>query len=343
MSKILVTGGAGYIGSHTLVELLTSGYDVVVVDNLDNSSEEAIRRAEEIAGSSISAFYETDLCDFSTLKKLFEKEGVFDLVIHFAGLKSVGESVSEPLKYYDNNLVSTLNLLKLMNEFDCHNFVFSSSATVYGATPVSPIIEDSPVSATNPYGQTKLMIEVMLQDISASNPKLNVIALRYFNPVGAHKSGMIGEDPSGVPNNLTPYISQVAVGKLESLSVFGGDYDTHDGTGVRDYIHVVDLAKAHVKAVEYISSSEIKGGFFTCNIGTGKGYSVLEVIASFEKVSGLTIPFKIVERRSGDVAECYANALLAKQVLGWQAEFELSDMMEDLWRWQCNNPHGYQS
>jgi len=343
MSKILVTGGAGFIGSHTLVELLTSGYEVVVVDNLDNGSELALKRVEEITGSSISAFYQTDLCDFDSLKKVFESEGAFDSIIHFAGLKAVGESVSEPLKYYDNNLVGTLNLMKLMAEFDCHNFVFSSSATVYGATPVSPIVEGSPVSATNPYGQTKLMIEVMLQDIAASTPNLNVVSLRYFNPVGAHKSGLIGEDPSGIPNNLTPYISQVAIGKLESLSVFGGDYDTHDGTGVRDYIHVVDLAKAHVKAVKYIHASTNKGGFLPCNIGTGKGYSVLEMIAAFEKSNGLKIPFEIVERRSGDVAECYANAKLAKEVLGWKAELELNDMMEDLWRWQSNNPNGYES
>jgi len=268
---------------------------------------------------------------------------VFDSVIHFAGLKAVGESVSEPLKYYDNNLVGTLNLLKLMNEFACNNFVFSSSATVYGASPVSPIIEDSPVSAANPYGQTKLMIEVILRDLAASSPNLNVIALRYFNPVGAHKSGLIGEDPSGIPNNLSPYISQVAVGKLKKLSVFGGDYETHDGTGVRDYIHVVDLAKAHVKAVEHLSSSDRKDGFMTCNIGTGKGYSVLEVIAAFEKATGLKIPFEIVERRSGDIAECYANAKLAQDVLGWKAEFQLKDMMEDLWRWQSNNPNGYKS
>lgn len=334
--SVLVTGGAGYIGSHTIIELDKANRDVVVVDNFCNSKPIALQRVEKIIGKKIK-FYEIDCCDEEALRKVFKAEKI-DSVIHFAGLKAVGESVAIPLKYYENNLISTLSLLKVMKEFGCNNLVFSSSATVYGMPKSVPISEDFPLSATNPYGRTKLFIEEILRDYYKANPEMNIALLRYFNPIGAHESGMIGEDPNGIPNNLMPYITQVAIGKLKQLSVFGDDYPTHDGTGVRDYIHVCDLAKGHVLA---ISKLETNPGVVTYNLGTGNGYSVLDMIKAFEKACGKPVNYKIAPRRPGDVAECYADPTLAYNELGFKAEFNLDRMCADSWRWQSNNPNGY--
>ena len=334
--KILVTGGAGYIGSHTCVELIEAGHDVVIIDNLSNSKKIAVDRVEKIVGKSID-FYEADVRDAKALADIFDAHKI-DAVIHFAALKAVGESVAKPIEYYTNNLVSTLTLLGVMREKGCKNIVFSSSATVYGDPHTVPITEDFPLSTTNPYGATKLMIEDMLRDVFKSDNSWNIAILRYFNPVGAHKSGTIGEDPSGIPNNLTPYITQVAMGKREILSVFGNDYPTPDGTGVRDYIHVVDLAKGHVKAIEKLAQNP---GIVTVNLGTGRGYSVLELHAAFEKASGKKIPYKIVDRRPGDIAACYADPAKAYEVLGWKAEKTVEEMCADSWRWQSQNPNGY--
>ncbi len=334
--EILVTGGAGYIGTHTCIELVRAGYKVVVVDNLCNSSPESIRRVESLTNSDIS-FYQVDVRDKIALTRIFEKYSI-DGVIHFAGLKAVGESVEKPIEYYDNNVGGTFILAEVMREFNCRTLVFSSSATVYGDSHILPIREDSPLSATNPYGRSKLMIEEFLQDLFISDDSLHIAILRYFNPVGAHKSGLIGEYPSVIPNNLMPYISQVAVGKLEILSIFGGDYNTPDGTGVRDYIHVVDLAKGHVKALQVLEGySQI----LTVNLGTGNGYSVLDLVKAFEKASGRVIPYQIVNRRVGDIASCYADPTYAERRLGWKAESGLDEMCEDAWRWQSNNPNGY--
>ena len=334
---ILVTGGAGYIGSHTCVQLLEQGYAVVVVDNLSNSSLESLKRVEEITGKSLK-FYEEDLCDKEALVRIFQKESISS-VIHFAGLKAVGESVAKPLMYYYNNIVSTLNLCEVMGQFGVKDLVFSSSATVYGNPAFIPITEDCPKGKiTNPYGQTKSMLEQILTDLQVADPAWNVILLRYFNPIGAHKSGRIGENPKGIPNNLLPYVAQVAVGKLDSVGVFGTDYDTKDGTGVRDYIHVVDLAIGHVKAIEKLAE---KQGVLIYNLGTGKGYSVLEVIQAFEKASGISIPYEMKPRRPGDIAICYADPKKAKKEMGWQAHFALEQMCEDAWRWQSQNPEGY--
>ncbi len=334
--SVLVTGGAGYIGSHTIIELDKANRDVVVVDNFCNSKPIALQRVEKIIGKKIR-FYEIDCCDEEALRKVFKAEKI-DSVIHFAGLKAVGESVAIPLKYYENNLISTLSLLKVMKEFGCNNLVFSSSATVYGMPKSVPISEDFPLSATNPYGRTKLFIEEILRDYYKANPEMNIALLRYFNPIGAHESGMIGEDPNGIPNNLMPYITQVAIGKLKQLSVFGDDYPTHDGTGVRDYIHVCDLAKGHVLA---ISKLETNPGVVTYNLGTGNGYSVLDMVKAFEKACGKPVNYKIAPRRPGDVAECYADPTLAYNELGFKAEFNLDRMCADSWRWQSNNPNGY--
>ncbi len=334
--SVLVTGGAGYIGSHTIIELDKANRDVVVVDNFCNSKPIALKRVEKIIGKQIK-FYQIDCCDEAALREVFKAEKI-DSVIHFAGLKAVGESVAIPLKYYENNLISTLSLLKVMKEFNCTNLVFSSSATVYGAPKSVPISEDFPLSATNPYGRTKLFIEEILRDYSKANPEMNIALLRYFNPIGAHESGMIGEDPNGIPNNLMPYITQVAIGKLKQLSVFGDDYPTHDGTGVRDYIHVCDLAKGHVLA---IAKLETNPGVVTYNLGTGNGYSVLDMVKAFEKASGKIVSYKIAPRRPGDVAECYADPALALKELGFKAEFDLDRMCADSWRWQSNNPNGY--
>jgi len=334
--KILVTGGAGYIGTHTCVELIKSGYEVVVVDDLSNSSIEAIRRVEKITGSKIK-FFEVDITDEDKLRKVFE-ENEFKSVIHFAGYKAVGESVSEPWMYYNNNIYGTLILTKLMNEFDVKDIVFSSSATVYGLTNEPPHTEDMPLSATNPYGQTKLMIEQILSDMYNADNTLNVTLLRYYNPIGAHESGTIGEDPKGIPNNLMPFVTQVAVGKREFLSVFGNDYNTVDGTGVRDYIHVVDLAVGHVKALEGIKN---KGGLSAYNLGTGEGVSVLELVHAFMEVNEVEIPYKLVERRPGDVATCYASVDKAMNEIGFKAEKTLKDMCSSSWNWQKNNPNGY--
>ena len=336
--RILVTGGAGYIGSHTCVELLNQGYDVVVVDNLCNSSEESLNRVKQITGKEV-AFYKVDLLDRKALEAVFEKEAI-DAVIHFAGLKAVGESVAKPLEYYHNNITGTLILCDVMRNHGVKNIIFSSSATVYGDPAFVPITEDCPKGKiTNPYGQTKSMLEQILTDLHVADSEWNVILLRYFNPVGAHKSGLIGEDPAGIPNNLTPYITQVAVGKLKEVGVFGNDYDTPDGTGVRDYIHVVDLAIGHVKALAKMESSEPDVRIY--NLGTGRGYSVLEVIAAFSKACGKEIPYSIKPRRPGDIAQCYADASLAKKELGWEAERGLDEMCEDSWRWQSTNPNGY--
>lgn len=337
MKHILVTGGAGYIGSHTIVELLNAGYDVIVADNLVNSSRESLARVKEITNKDI-VFYKTDLCDMSALEVLFTERPI-DAVIHFAGLKAVGESVAKPLQYYQNNLASTLNLLTLMQKYGVKKLVFSSSATVYGDPEMLPLVESARNHATNPYGQTKLMIEQMLEDIARSNNDWNITSLRYFNPIGAHSSGRIGEDPNGIPNNLFPYISQVAVGKLMELQVFGNDYDTPDGTGVRDYIHVVDLAKAHIAALEHLDHPNIYKAY---NIGTGRGVSVLESLKAFEKASGKAIAYTVVERRPGDIASCYANPSLANSELEWKAELSVEDACVDAWRWQTQNPEGYQ-
>jgi len=333
---ILITGGAGYIGSHTCVELLNCGYEIVVVDNLSNSSEIAIERVREITGKSFP-FYNADISDRKALEDIFEKERI-DSVVHFAALKAVGESVSKPLEYYMNNITGTLVLLDVMRKYGVKDMVYSSSATVYGIPKTVPIKEDFPLSAINPYGRTKLITEQILQDLYASDNEWNIVILRYFNPVGAHESGRIGEDPKGIPNNLVPYITQVAVGKLEYLGVFGNDYDTHDGTGVRDYIHVVDLALGHVRAIEKLKE---KKGVLIYNLGTGKGYSVLDMVKSFEKVTGRKIKYEFKPRRPGDVAICYADPSRAEKELGWKAERDLVKMCEDAWRWQKNNPDGY--
>ena len=337
--KILVTGGAGYIGSHTCVELLNAGYDVVVMDNLYNASEKAIERVEQITGKKVT-FYKTDMLDREGVKKIFDNEKI-DAVIHFAGLKAVGESVHKPIEYYHNNMTGTLILCDEMRNHGVKNIIFSSSATVYGNPAQIPITEECPKGTpTNPYGWTKSMLEQVLTDIHTADPEWNVILLRYFNPIGAHKSGLIGEDPKGIPNNLMPYISQVAVGKLEKLGVFGDDYDTPDGTGVRDYIHVVDLAKGHVKAINYIFSNP---GLDVINLGTGVGYSVLDMVKAFSKACGKEIPYEIKPRRAGDIAMCYADPAKAARVLGWKAEKGLDEMCADTWRWQSQNPNGYES
>ena len=343
---ILVTGGAGYIGSHTCVELLQAGFEVVVVDNLSNSKFEALRRVEKITGKNIT-FYQVDIRDRGGLGRVFH-EHVIDAVIHFAGLKAVGESCSKPLDYYHNNIYGTLVLTEAMAEAGIKKLVFSSSATVYGDPHKVPIEESFPLSATNPYGRTKLFIEEILRDFSAadrlqnSERPWNIALLRYFNPIGAHQSGLIGEDPNGIPNNLMPYIAQVAIGKLTELSVFGNDYPTPDGTGVRDYIHVVDLAKGHLKALEALFACPPDQGACTAfNIGTGKGYSVLDMVQAFERVTGQKVPYIIVPRRAGDIAECYADPAFAKQQLGWHSEKNLQDMVADTWRWQSKNPQGY--
>ncbi|WP_039045621.1 MULTISPECIES: UDP-glucose 4-epimerase GalE [Plesiomonas] len=333
---ILVTGGAGYIGSHTVLELLNSGNDVVVIDNLCNSSRESLRRVEALTGRSVT-LYEADVCDRSALQTIFAQHAI-DAVIHFAGLKAVGESTQIPLKYYQNNIAATLVLCEEMERAGVFRLVFSSSATVYGDPHTVPIQEHFPTSATNPYGRSKLMVEEMLRDIVAADPRWSVVLLRYFNPVGAHISGQIGEDPNGIPNNLLPYIAQVAIGRLKQLSVFGNDYPTPDGTGVRDYIHVVDLSLGHLKALQYIAD---RHGVFTFNLGTGQGYSVLEMVKAFEQASGRAVPYQVVARRPGDIAVCYAEPDLAAQELGWRAERGLPEMMADTWRWQSQNPNGY--
>ncbi len=334
--KILVTGGAGYIGSHTCVELLNANYDVVVLDNLSNSSEKSLTRVKNITGKSLE-FYKADLLNKKQIMTVFSDHKI-DAVIHFAGLKAVGESVSMPLKYFHNNIIGTLNLLDVMNDFNVKNIVFSSSATVYGDPASLPITENFPLCATNPYGRTKLMIEEILQDIYRSDRNWNIALLRYFNPVGAHKSGEIGEDPFGIPNNLAPYISQVAVGLLPWVSIFGNNYDTPDGTGVRDYIHVVDLALGHLKTLPKLFTNP---GLVVYNLGTGFGYSVLEMIKGFEAASGKTIPYKIVDKRPGDIAACWADPSKAETDLGWKADKTLSDMCKDAWNWQKKNPKGY--
>ena len=333
---ILVTGGCGYIGSHTVVELLDNNRDVVIVDNFSNSSPNVLDSIKEITNKDFK-FYKIDITNEDDLEVVF-KENKIDSVIHFAALKAVGESVEKPLEYYYNNLNSTLVLLKLMKKYNVKNFVFSSSATVYGSPKTLPINEDFPLSTTNPYGATKLMIEDMLRDMCKADKELNVAILRYFNPVGAHESGLIGEDPNDIPNNLMPYVSQVAVGKLKELSVFGDDYNTHDGTGVRDYIHVVDLANGHLKALDKLESLP---GLVTYNLGTGNGYSVLDMVNAFSKASGREVAYKIVDRRPGDVAMCYANPKKANEELGWEAKFGIEEMCQDAWRWQSNNPNGY--
>uniref|UniRef100_Q0HT94 UDP-glucose 4-epimerase n=1 Tax=Shewanella sp. (strain MR-7) TaxID=60481 RepID=Q0HT94_SHESR len=333
---ILVTGGAGYIGTHTVVELLNAGSEVIVLDNLSNSSIEALNRVERITGKSVT-FFQGDILNKALLQKVFSDHNI-DAVIHFAGLKAVGESVAKPLKYYENNVTGTLILCQVMAEFKVKNLVFSSSATVYGDPASLPITEDFPTGATNPYGQSKLMVEHILADLHHSDPSWNIARLRYFNPVGAHASGLIGEDPNDIPNNLMPFIAQVAVGKREALSVFGNDYPTHDGTGVRDYIHVVDLALGHLKALEKLAT---KPGLVTYNLGTGQGYSVLDMVKAFEKACGKSIAYQIAPRRPGDIAACYANPDHAKTDLGWQATHSLEDMANSSWHWQSTNPNGY--
>lgn len=334
--RILVTGGAGFIASHTNVELLNAGYEVVAVDNLVNSSRESIVRTEKLTGKKIT-FYEEDLCNREGLDAIFAKEKI-DAVIHFAGLKAVGESCEKPLEYFSNNLCGTIYLLEIMKKYGVKSLVFSSSATVYGMPETVPITEDFPLSVSNPYGRTKLMIEDMLRDIYQADSSWNIAILRYFNPIGAHGSGEIGEDPNGIPNNLLPYVAKVAAGELECVNVFGDDYDTPDGTGVRDYIHVTDLAAGHIKALHKL---ETNPGLVTYNLGTGAGYSVLEIIHNFEKACGKKIPYKITERRPGDIAVCYADATKAKEELGWEAVRNIDQMCEDAWRWQSKNPCGY--
>ena len=326
---VLVAGGAGYIGSHTAIELLESGYEVVIVDNLSNSNSIVVDRIKELS---------KNIRNKDEMHIVF-KENNIESIIHFAALKAVGESVEKPIEYYSNNLISTLNLFELMREYGVKKFVFSSSATVYGDPHTCPILEDFPLSVTNPYGRTKLMIEQMLVDISKADKSLDIALLRYFNPVGAHKSGRIGEEPNGVPSNLMPYITKIAVGKLKELSVYGNDYPTHDGTGVRDYIHVLDLAAGHVKALQKLEENP---GLVVYNLGTGKGYSVLDLVKAFSKASGKEIPYKIVGRRAGDVAMCYADSSKAEKELGWKAKYELEEMCEDSWRWQSMNPNGYE-
>ena len=338
MKNVLITGGAGYIGSHVAVELLNKNYKVIVYDNLTNSSKISVKRVEEITGKNI-IFYEADILDEKKLSEVFEKENI-DVVIHCAALKAVGESVKKPLEYYHNNISGTLSLLKVMRKYSCKNIIFSSSATVYGDPEKVPITEDFPKGiCTNPYGWTKSMMEQIMTDLQKSDPEWKVVLLRYFNPIGAHESGKIGEDPQGIPNNLLPYIAQVAVGKLDYLRVFGDDYDTVDGTGVRDYIHVVDLAKGHVLSVDKIDKLE---GVSIITLATGNGYSVLEVLKAFEKACGKKISYKIVERREGDIAKCFADASKAYEVLGWKAEKGIDEMCEDSWRWQSQNPNGYE-
>jgi UDP-glucose 4-epimerase len=335
--NVLLAGGAGYIGTHTCVELLNAGHSVVIADNYSNSCPEAVKRVEEITGKEIP-LYEADVCDSKAVEKIFA-ENKIDAVIHFAGLKAVGESCEKPVAYYRNNIDSTLTLLETMKKFGVNKFIFSSSATVYGTPKTVPLVETMPTgSPTNPYGWTKLMMEQILTDTANANPEMSIVILRYFNPIGAHASGRIGEDPNGIPNNLMPYITQVAVGRLKCLGVFGDDYKTHDGTGVRDYIHVVDLAKGHVKAIEY--SADHKGTEIF-NLGTGTGYSVLDIVKAFEKVNNLEIPYEIKPRRAGDIAECYADATKAKEKLGWVAEKNLEDMCKDSWNWQSRNLNGY--
>lgn len=334
---VLVTGGAGYIGSHTAIELLESGYEVVIVDNLSNSNSIVVDRIKELSKKPVK-FYNIDIRNKDEMHVVF-KENNIESIIHFAALKAVGESVEKPIEYYSNNLISTLNLFELMREYGVKKFVFSSSATVYGDPHTCPILEDFPLSVTNPYGRTKLMIEQMLVDISKADKSLDIALLRYFNPVGAHKSGRIGEEPNGVPSNLMPYITKIAVGKLKELSVYGNDYPTHDGTGVRDYIHVLDLAAGHVKALQKLEENP---GLVVYNLGTGKGYSVLDLVKAFSKASGKEIPYKIVGRRAGDVAMCYADSSKAEKELGWKAKYELEEMCEDSWRWQSMNPNGYE-
>ena len=336
MKTILVTGGAGYIGSHTSIELIEAGYDVVVVDNLSNSKYEAVKRVEKIVNKSIK-FYEADICDKDAMRKIFA-ENKFDAVINFAGYKAVGESVSKPLEYYENNIYGMLALLGVMREYNVKNLVFSSSATVYGNPHTVPITEDFPLSTTNPYGSTKLFIEYILKDLAKADKEFNIAILRYFNPVGAHPCGLIGEDPNGIPNNLCPYITKVAAGKLERVNVFGDDYDTPDGTGVRDFIHVVDLAKGHVLAVNKLLT---KSGLFIVNLGTGRGYSVKEMINAFSKALGRDIPYVVAPRRPGDIATCYADPTLAYNLIGFKATKTLDDMCRDALNWQMKNPDGY--
>ena len=335
---ILVTGGAGFIGSHTVVELQNAGYDVVVLDNLSNSSEKSLERVEKITGKPVK-FYKVDILDREGLNEVFEKENI-DSCIHFAGLKAVGESVVKPWEYYENNIAGTLTLVDVMREHGVKNIIFSSSATVYGDPAIIPITEECPKGqCTNPYGWTKSMLEQILTDIQKADQEWNVVLLRYFNPIGAHKSGLIGENPNGIPNNLMPYITQVAVGKLKELGVFGNDYDTPDGTGVRDYIHVVDLAKGHVKALKKL---EAGSGLNIYNLGTGKGYSVLDIVKNFEAATGVKIPYSIKPRRAGDVASCYSDATKAKRELGWEAEYGIREMCADSWNFQQKNPNGYE-
>lgn len=335
--KVLLTGGAGFIGSHTCIELVEAGYDVVIADDFSNSKPAVLERLKELTGKEIK-FYNIDIADSAKVDDMFAKEN-FDSVIHFAGYKAVGESVAKPIMYYRNNIDTTLTLLETMAKYNVNNFVFSSSATVYGVPERVPLVEGMKTGCTNPYGWTKLMIEQILTDATVANKDLSVVLLRYFNPIGAHPSGRIGEDPTGIPNNLLPYITQVAIGKLPQLGVFGNDYPTHDGTGVRDYIHVVDLAKGHVKAIEYAAEHK---GTEVFNLGTGTGYSVLDIVKAFEKANDITIPYAIKPRRDGDVAECYADPVKAKEKLGWQAEKTLEEMCKDSWRWQSGNPKGYE-
>ena len=335
--NVLLAGGAGYIGSHTCVELIEAGHSVVIADNFANSCPEAVKRVEEITGTTIP-LYEADVCDKDAVESIFS-ENKIDAVIHFAGLKAVGESVAKPLLYYRNNIDSTLTLLEAMKKHGVNNFIFSSSATVYGTPETVPLVETMPTgSPTNPYGWTKLMMEQILTDTANANPDMSVVILRYFNPIGAHESGRIGEDPNGIPNNLMPFTTQVAAGRLPQLGVFGDDYPTHDGTGVRDYIHVVDLAKGHVKAIDYAGENM---GVEIVNLGTGTGYSVLDIVKAFEKVNNVKIPYVIKPRRPGDIAECFANAEKAERVLGWKAEKNLEDMCYDSWNWQSHNVNGY--
>ena len=336
---ILITGGAGFIGSHTAVEFLNAGYDVVIADNYVNSSPKVLDRIREITGKEFRA-YEVDLCDKEALRRVFVENPDIDSAIHFAGLKAVGESVAQPGRYYRNNLLSTLNLVELMAQYDAKRIVFSSSATVYGSPKTVPIKEDFPLSTTNPYGETKLMIERILKDVWFADKDWSVSILRYFNPIGAHKSGLIGENPRGIPNNLLPYVAKVAAGQLPFLQVYGNDYDTPDGTGVRDYIHVVDLAKAHLKALQ--RADQVTGVEYY-NIGTGVGYSVLDIVHAYEKASGLKVPYKIVARRPGDIATCYADPTKAAEILGWHAEFGIEDMCRDMANWQKKNPNGYEN
>ncbi|MCK3879615.1 UDP-glucose 4-epimerase GalE [Streptococcus suis] len=335
--SILVTGGAGYIGSHTVVELLKLGKEVVIVDDLSNASIQVLDRIEEITGER-PTFYQLDVADKQGLRQVFEKENI-ESAIHFAGYKAVGESVAKPIMYYENNIMSTLALVEVLAEFSVKKIVFSSSATVYGLNNPSPLVETMPTSATNPYGYTKVMLEQILRDVEVADKEWSIALLRYFNPIGAHESGLIGEDPAGIPNNLMPFIAQVAVGKREELSVFGNDYDTVDGTGVRDYIHVIDLALGHIKALEKISTT---AGVHTYNLGSGQGTSVLELVQAFEKVNGVPVPYKIVDRRPGDVATCYANADKAWKELNWKTEKTIEDMCRDTWNWQSKNPNGYE-